>query len=62
MEKEPEVLTSTEAAEFLRLSPYGVRDLARRGILPGRKVGRDWRFLRTELVAWLKEGEHHPEE
>jgi excisionase family DNA binding protein len=62
MEKEQEVLTTTEAAEFLRLTPYGVRALARRGVLPGRKVGRDWRFLRAELVAWLKEGERHPEE
>lgn len=61
MEKEPEVLTATEAAEFLRLSPYGVRDLARRGVLPGRKVGRDWRFWRADLVAWLrgKEGTGH---
>ncbi len=58
MEKEPEVLTTIEAADFLRLSPYAVRDLARRGVLPGRKVGRDWRFYRANLVAWLlcKEG------
>jgi excisionase family DNA binding protein len=50
---EHEVLTTNEAAEYLRLSPYAVRDLARRKVLPGRKVGRDWRFYKPELVAWL---------
>ncbi|MBI4961638.1 MAG: helix-turn-helix domain-containing protein [Desulfomonile tiedjei] len=64
MNKEPEVLTTEEAADFLRLSPYGVRDLARRKVLPGRKVGRDWRFYRADLVAWLrgKEGGEHQRE
>jgi excisionase family DNA binding protein len=34
------VLTTEEAAEFLKLTPFTVRDYARRGILPSRKVGR----------------------
>jgi excisionase family DNA binding protein len=34
------VLTTDEAAEFLKLTPYTVRDYARRGILPARKVGK----------------------
>lgn len=51
---EYEVLTTDEAAEYLRLSPYAVRDLARRQVLPGRKVGRDWRFYKPDLVSWLR--------
>jgi len=51
---EREVLTATEAAEFLRLTPYAVRSLARRGVLPGRKVGKEWRFYRPDLVSWLR--------
>ena len=50
MDKEPEVLTTLEAAEFLRLSPYAVRDLARRRVLPGREVGRGWVFI--GLIWW----------
>ena len=38
------VLTTEEAAEFLKLTPFTVRDYARRRILPARKVGKGWRF------------------
>ena len=36
-------------AALLDLKPYTVKEYARRGILPGRKLGRNWRFLRPEL-------------
>lgn len=49
-------MTAAEAAEFLRLTPYAVRSLARRGVLPGRKVGKEWRFYRPDLVSWLRGG------
>ncbi|MBZ5529704.1 MAG: helix-turn-helix domain-containing protein [Acidobacteriia bacterium] len=51
-----EVLTTNEAAELLRLSLYTIRDMARRGVLPARKVGREWRFPRNTLMKWI-EGE-----
>jgi excisionase family DNA binding protein len=49
-----EILTVEEAARLLRLSPYTVRKLARQGRLPGRKVGRGWRFRKDLLLAWLE--------
>jgi hypothetical protein len=30
-----------------------VRALADAGELPGRKIGDEWRFLRSALLAWL---------
>jgi len=54
MDKEPEILTTEEAAELLRLSPYAVRDMARKGLLPARKVGKGWRFYKRDLVAWVR--------
>ena len=45
------VLTTEEAAEFLKLTPFTVRDYARRRILPARKVGKGWRFYKPDLVA-----------
>jgi excisionase family DNA binding protein len=56
MAKEPEILTRDEAAELLRLSAYAVRDMARKGILPARKVGRGWRFYKPDVVEWLRTG------
>lgn len=47
------VLTGVEAAELLRVSVKTVLRLARDGELPGRKVGREWRFARADLLAWL---------
>lgn len=57
--EENEVLTVEEAARLLRVSPWTVRDLARRGKLPGRRVGKEWRFWRRALLEWLR-GETPP--
>jgi len=54
------VLTTEEAAAFLRLTPFTVRDYARRGILPSRKAGKGWRFYKPDLVAWLRHDETPP--
>ena len=51
-----EVLNVEQAAEFLGFSPYTVREKAREGEIPGRKVGREWRFSRQVLLRWLEEG------
>ncbi|MBK7202472.1 MAG: helix-turn-helix domain-containing protein [Anaerolineae bacterium] len=34
-----------------------VRDLLRLRKLPGRKIGKSWRVLRSELEAWLRQSE-----
>lgn len=57
MDRQHEILTLTEAAEFLRISPETLRDLACRGQIPGRLVGNDWRFPRSKLVEWLAAAE-----
>jgi excisionase family DNA binding protein len=44
-----DVMTVADVAVLLELKPYTVKEYARRGILPGRKLGRTWRFLRPEL-------------
>ena len=46
------------AGEFLTLHPVTVQRLARRGELPGHVLcngkRKQWRFLSSELAAWLK--------
>jgi excisionase family DNA binding protein len=37
-------LTSLELAKILSLNPQYVRDLARFGLIPAKKLGRHWRF------------------
>ena len=50
-----DVLTVNDVAALLELKPYTVKEYARRGILPGRKLGRTWRFLRPELEDAIRE-------
>lgn len=52
-----EVLNVDEAAALLRVNSETVRMLARDGRLPGRHVGKEWRFSRTALLAWLSQHE-----
>ena len=50
-----DVLTVSDVAALLDLEPYTVKEYARRGILPGRKLGRTWRFLRPELEEAIRQ-------
>jgi len=52
-----EVLNADEAAEFLGFNPYTIREKARLGEIPGRKIGREWRFSRRQLLEWVEEGD-----
>jgi excisionase family DNA binding protein len=49
----PEVLTPPQAAALLQVDEDAVLALAEQGELPGRRIGKEWRFARSALVAWL---------
>ena len=48
-----EILTLSEAAALIRVSRKTLGELARSQRVPAKKVGREWRFLRSALEAWL---------
>ena len=52
-----EVLTLDEAAALLKLPADAVRASAEEGGLPGRRLGNEWRFARSAVLAWLTDGE-----
>ena len=52
-----EVLTLDEAAALLKLPADVVRARAEEGDLPGRRLGNEWRFARSAVLAWLAGGE-----
>lgn len=47
------MLTTQQAAQLLRLHTKSVQSLARRGKLPGVRVGRKWLFPRAALLSKL---------
>ncbi len=48
-----QVMTSVEAAEYLKMHVKTVCRLAKEGKIPAKKVGSEWRFLRKVLDNWL---------
>jgi excisionase family DNA binding protein len=48
-----EVLTLGETAAYLRLQEADVLRLVDQQALPGRRVGPEWRFLKSAVQAWL---------
>lgn len=46
-----EILTLNEASEYLRIKGRTMYSLASRGVVPGIKVGGQWRFKRDMLDA-----------
>jgi excisionase family DNA binding protein len=49
-----EVMTASEVAELLHMPVSTVYELARRGELPARRLGRTYRFLRPRLEELLR--------
>ena len=50
-----ETLNDDGAAALLHADLETVRLLARKGELPGAKIGRSWVFLRSDVLAFLRE-------
>jgi excisionase family DNA binding protein len=46
------LLTSKEASQILKIHPKVLERMARRGEVPGFKVGKYWRYRASSLDAW----------
>lgn len=51
----PDTLNAAEAAALLYADTETVLALARRGELPGAKIGKSWVFLRSDVLNFLHE-------
>jgi excisionase family DNA binding protein len=49
-----EVMTLEEVAGFLKIGEQTVYNLTRDAEIPSRKIGREWRYLKSEVLAYLK--------
>lgn len=54
LEKEERLLTIDEVAEFLHINPMTVYAWVKDGKIPAFKIGKVWRFKKTEIDEWLK--------
>src|SRR6267142_239943 len=51
-----EILDVEGAATLLGVSTTTIYNLARKGEIPATRVGREWRFARTNLIQWVANG------
>lgn len=49
-----DVLTLKELADYLRIPGEEIEQHAAEGKIPGRKIGENWRFLKSAIDEWLK--------
>lgn len=54
------LLTLPEAADYLRLAKQTIYNLVNRGEIPYLKAGRQLRFRKSDLDAWLESGAATP--
>jgi len=47
------LLNVKQVAQYLQLKPSTIYSWAQQGKIPAFKIGRTWRFRRTDLEAWL---------
>jgi len=48
-----EVMTLDEAADFAKVSNRTLWGLARANEVPHKRVGSQYRFLRSQLIEWM---------
>jgi excisionase family DNA binding protein len=49
-----EILTNREVADLLKLHPKTVNKLASAGKLPAYRIGRQWRFRKSEVLKLVE--------
>ncbi|MGB3160921.1 MAG: helix-turn-helix domain-containing protein [Carnobacterium sp.] len=55
--KPKQAMKAEAACEFLQITKPTLYKFARTGVIPGRKIGTEWRFSEAALERWLSESE-----
>lgn len=58
--KDKEILNESELMELLGVSRTTLWKLRRERNLPYGKVGREYRYLKSDIIRWLKESKYQP--
>lgn len=49
-----DILSLKETAEYLRVTTQTVYNMIKKGRIKTCKVGREWRFFRSDIMAYLE--------
>ena len=56
MTEEDRILSAEDVAAKLRVSYNTARRFLIEGMIPGRKIGKQWRVLESDLLRFVSEG------
>ncbi len=56
----PEVMTAEQVAEFLHWSLNHTQRALKAGMIPGRKIGGEWRVSKRQLLNFIEHGGNPP--
>ena len=52
--EDDEILTVGQVSKLLKLHQRTIYKLVRNRTIPGRRVGKSWRFLKSEIIKWFE--------
>ena len=55
-----QLMTIDELALYMRVSRFTIYRLAKSHLIPGTKIGRQWRFQKEEIDRWVKDQSREP--
>jgi excisionase family DNA binding protein len=53
--EDDETLTVSQVSKLLKLHRRTIYKLAQKGTIPGWKIGKSWRFLKSEIMKRFEE-------
>jgi excisionase family DNA binding protein len=56
----PEIMTTKEVAEYLKLHEITICKYAAEGAIPAKRIGRVWRFDKEIIDRWIAGGQTGP--
>lgn len=54
-----QIMTAFQVAELLQVHIRTIYRLADKGLIPGNRIGRGWRFRRDEILALISDQKRH---
>ncbi|MFQ5850849.1 MAG: helix-turn-helix domain-containing protein [Candidatus Binatia bacterium] len=57
-----EIITPSEVAVLLRIHVKTVYRLADQGLIPGNRIGRNWRFRKSNILALVSDQQRRSNE
>lgn len=55
-----ELLTAAETCRYLKVTPRTLYRYIQDRHMPAFKLGKEWRFVRSDLDQWLRQRSHTP--